>query len=84
MESNMVIASQKNLSFLEEQMKKELGLLEEILPKTLTKEELEDIIDDYLVIKLEAPLGEVMKYLKTNYSGQYDGKIASQVFSRVK
>ena len=97
MESNMVIASQKNLPLLEEQMKKELGLLEEILPKMFTKEELEDIIKDYLAVKPEAPfdregqvsecksiqLGEVMKYLKTNYNGQYDGKLASQIMMKL-
>lgn len=83
MESNMVIAAQKDLPLLEEQMKKELSLLEEILPKMFTKEELEDIIKDYLAVKPEAPLGEVMKYLKTNYSGQYDGKLASQIMMKL-
>ena len=83
MESNMVLAAQKNLPLLEEQMKKELGLLEEILPKMLTTDELEGIIKGYLVIVPKATLGEVMKHLKTYHSGQYDGKVASRIIGNM-
>ena len=83
MESNMVLAAQKDLPLLEEQMKKELSLLEEILPKMLTKEELEGIIKGYLVIVPKAALGEIMKHLKTYHSGQYDGKVASQIIGKL-
>ena len=79
MESNMVIAAQKDLPLLEEQMKKELILLEEILPKMLTIDEMETIIGNFLSDNPNSNLGIVMKYLKTTYSGQYDGKVASQI-----
>jgi hypothetical protein len=54
----------------------ELHILEEYLPKQLTRDEL-------LAIKGTrgfANKGEWMKFLKDNYAGQYDGKIASEVF----
>lgn len=57
----------------------ELQILESYLPKQLTEEELAAII-----IELDADnMGQVMKHLKENYSGQYDGKVASQVAKEI-
>jgi len=51
--------------------------LEKYLPKQLSEEELEKIINS---LKEEGKnIGEIMKYLKENYSGRYDGKLASQI-----
>lgn len=49
--------------------------LNSLLPKQLTESELGDIISESNC----ANVGEVMKYLKTNYPGLYDGKMASEI-----
>ena len=53
----------------------EKQILETYLPKQLTADELKSII---LTNFTEIPnVGAVMAYLKANYSGLYDGKVAS-------
>ena len=56
--------------------------LDEYLPKMLDNDELTTIIDS-LISKTGAKsvkeMGLVMKELSSNYSGQYDGKIASTI-----
>lgn len=53
----------------------EKQILEAYLPKQLTTDELKEII---LTNFTEKPnVGAVMAYLKANYSGLYDGKVAS-------
>ncbi len=58
----------------------EADILESYLPKQLTIEQ----IDNYLTQAvfhdgLELNKGKMMKYLKDNFTGQYDGKVAAQV-----
>lgn len=52
------------------------------LPKSLSRSELEkiikDIINDNNITNMKS-MGLVMKSLKENYTGQYDGKIASEI-----
>ena len=47
------------------------------LPKQLSAQELEDIIIGQFPEKTS--LGQIMGYLKNNYAGKYDGKLASSV-----
>lgn len=61
----------------------EIAALRTFLPKQLTEGELEKIVAS---IKSETPatnVGAVMKVLKERYSGQYDGKLASEVAKRL-
>jgi hypothetical protein len=61
----------------------EIAVLENFLPKQLSSEELEKII---VTLKESSPglaLNVVMKHLKDNYAGQYDGKSASEIAKRV-
>lgn len=61
----------------------EIAVLENFLPKQLSSEELEKII---VHLKESTPglaLNLVMKHLKDNYAGQYDGKSASEIAKRV-
>ncbi|QIG60662.1 hypothetical protein VPT02_086 [Vibrio phage VPT02] len=53
--------------------------LESLLPKQLTDEQLRNIIEtgDFKNI------GEVMKFLRFNYQGQYDGGVASKIAREV-
>lgn len=53
----------------------EIKIIEKYLPKQLTDSELLDILE---IIK-PVNMADVMKYLKSNYSGQYDGKKASEL-----
>jgi uncharacterized protein YqeY len=53
----------------------ELEILEQFLPAQLSAAELRNIIASFG----SKNLGEIMKHLKENYNGQYDGKVASAV-----
>ncbi|AFB83915.1 tRNA amidotransferase [Vibrio phage pVp-1] len=57
----------------------EAAFLESLLPKQLTDEQLRNIIEtgDFKNI------GEVMKFLRFNYQGQYDGGVASKIAREV-
>lgn len=60
----------------------ERNLLESLLPRQLTAEELEVIVAEYISEEgLSGPrsMGLVMKHLQTEYAGKYDGKLASTV-----
>ncbi|MFA5479715.1 MAG: GatB/YqeY domain-containing protein [Candidatus Muiribacteriota bacterium] len=64
----------------------ELKILESYLPKQLTEEELMKIISelaDNLPSKEKKFMGQIMKQLKENYDGQFDGKLASQITGNV-
>jgi uncharacterized protein YqeY len=53
----------------------ENNLLELYLPSQLTEDELKNIIIESEFITVP----EIMKFLKENYSGKYDGKVASRL-----
>lgn len=57
----------------------EASFLESLLPKQLTDEQLRNIIEtgDFKNI------GEVMKFLRFTYQGQYDGSVASKIAREV-
>lgn len=60
----------------------EISILEEYLPKQYTELELKNIIDTIIgeneITELRQ-MGTVMKYLKEQHAGLYDGKLASQL-----
>jgi len=55
----------------------ELAILDGYLPSQLTETDLESIIEKYLEENEVNSMGQIMGHLKTNYGGQYDGKMAS-------
>lgn len=64
--------------------KLELEILAEYLPKQLSEQDLKLIVDSFVAKlpdneKNKKSMGKVMSYLKTNYGGQYDGKMASDI-----
>lgn len=62
-----------------EQLKKEQEIILNFLPAQLTEEQLKEKISS-IVAELDTPnIGLVMKSLKENFDGQYDGKLASQL-----
>ena len=62
---------------------REIAIIEEYLPKQLSAEQLEKVIVDFKASTPGAALPLVMKHLKENYAGQYDGKSASDIAKRV-
>lgn len=66
-------------SSIVDECKTELEILDKFLPKQLTEEVLQNIIKDFIFKNSNVNIGSIMKYLKENYSGQYDGKIASMI-----
>ena len=64
-------------------LREEIAILEGFLPKQLSASELEHIVRG---LKAENPtiqLGQIMKHLKEQHSGAYDGKLASEVVKKV-
>ena len=74
------IYSQAGRNELADQEQKEMFVLQNYLPKTLTQEELEYAIDNILIqvgaVSMK-DMGMVMKALASQYPNQYDGKTAS-------
>jgi uncharacterized protein YqeY len=61
----------------------EIAILEFFLPKQLSSEDLEKIVVGLKDSTPGASMPIVMKHLKENYAGQYDGKSASEIVKRV-
>lgn len=61
----------------------EASILEAYMPQQLTEEQLRAIIVEMKATHPGVPVGAVMGYLKNNYSGQYDGKLAAQIYKEV-
>lgn len=61
-----------------ERLNDELKLFEKYLPKQLSGDELEDIIDLAIASGAKS-VGDVMKLLKTSHAGLYDGALASTI-----
>jgi uncharacterized protein YqeY len=61
----------------------EISILEGFLPKQLSSDDLEKIIVGVTKSVAGASMPVIMKHLKDNYAGQYDGKSASEIVKRV-
>lgn len=61
---------------------KEKSILEEYLPKQLDEVSLTNIISE-IISAVGKNTGSVMKELKLKYSGQYDGKMASEIVKKL-
>lgn len=63
----------------------EISILEQFLPKKLTQEQLDSVIDD-VIAGLNSPVapkpGDIMSALKSNYANQYDAKSAMEIIKR--
>lgn len=60
-------------------LRSERELFEQFMPKQLTEAELRVAIENIILAGDGATVGDVMKALKTSYSGQYDGAMASSI-----
>lgn len=58
----------------------ELAVLNSYIPKQMSEEDLSVLIGEWIGAKKLSgtqDMGKVMTYLKTNYAGEYDGRMAS-------
>lgn len=79
-EENLALAAQGKMDAARaEQFKIERDVLLSYLPQQMSADDLKAAIAK----SGAANIGEVMKYLKANHDGQYDGKLASQVAKEV-
>jgi len=76
-------AEQANRPEAKAQLLTEIAVLESFLPKQLSTEELERMINEMKGANPSLSLPLVMKHLKDNFAGQYDGKSASEAAKRV-
>ena len=67
---------------LSEEAKIEYAYLKDYIKQQLSSEEIIKIITS-LKTNFNCNIGLVMKYFKDNYSGQYDGKLVSQIAKEV-
>ena len=65
-----------------EEAKIEYAYLKEYIKQQLSSEEIIKIITS-LKTNFNCNIGLVMKYFKDNYSGQYDGKLVSQIAKEI-
>lgn len=68
---------------LSEESKIEYAYLKDYIKKQLSHSEIEIIIADLILQQPNTNIGIVMKYFKDNYSGQYDGKLVSQIAKEI-
>lgn len=64
---------------LSEESKIEYAYLKDYIKTQLGQSNIEMIIAEIILEQPTANIGVIMKYFKDNYSGQYDGKLVSQI-----
>lgn len=68
-----------------EKCDREISILQEFLPRQLTKDELEKVVAR-LLLTLEKPspkdIGTIMQRLRDGYAGLYDGQMASEIVKK--
>lgn len=78
-ESACIMLEHKN----EDSIRIERDYLKDFIKTTFTESQLEEIIIEAIHAGLIHNIGETMKFLKTNYNGQYDGKMASVISKKL-
>jgi len=79
---NTTAGSEANVSALAK-LDAETTLIDSYLPKQMTEDELTKVITEYRDTTEGANIGGVMKFLKMNYLGKYDGRMASTITAKV-
>jgi len=64
---------------LADEARRRMAIIGKFLPKQLSENELRSELTKFKEQQPEASMGEAMQFLKANFSGQYDGKMASQI-----
>ena len=66
-----------------DQIKKEISIYENYLPKQMTEDEIAKAIGLFMGDNSDVNMGQVMGYLKKNFDGQFDGKMASNIVKNI-
>lgn len=61
----------------------EKSILESYLPKQLTELELVEIVNAAINSGVNKDKGSIMKHMKSNFNGSYDGKLLSEVVNGI-
>lgn len=61
----------------------EIQILESFLPQQMSEEKLQTVVESIVVAADNPNMGLIMKELKDNYAGLYDGKTASKIAKEV-
>jgi uncharacterized protein YqeY len=61
----------------------ELDILNKYVPRQMTSDELETVITTGIIDGINKNMGSIMKYLRENYAGEYDGKMASELTKEI-
>ena len=80
---NILLKNNKDVSNVDNEIK----VLSKYLPKKMSYEELENVIREIIkelksLINMQIQIGQVMGALKRNYSGAYNGKMASEIVKK--
>jgi len=65
---------------------REIEILNKYVPSQLSETEIINICNEYIIgvnLLNKTTMGDLMSYLKENYSGRYDGKLASQIIKKL-
>jgi len=76
--SEILVLSQSNI-----QAGLELQILNNYLPEQLSEARLQNMLEGFKLVHPDSKMGDYMKYLQTNHSGLYDGKVASQIIKEL-
>lgn len=76
-------AKQANRADSLDKAKRELAILESLLPKQMDASQLEVEVKNLKAANPTANMGIMMKLLKEKFDGQYDGKLASEIVKKV-
>lgn len=57
----------------------EKAIYEQFVPKQLSQTELTEVVKQFVANNPGVKMGQIMAHLKANYTGLYDGKMASDV-----
>lgn len=80
---NISIAGDRRDSNWLDELEQEKEILEAYLPQQLTYLQLESYLTQAILHDGLNNKGALMKYLKDNFAGQYDGKVASEVVTKL-
>lgn len=80
---SIAIAGDRRDSDWLDKLEVEREILESYLPKQLSQDQLESYLTKALVHDGLNNKGSLMKYLKDNFAGQYDGKLAAETVTKV-
>ena len=80
---NILLKNNKDVSNVDNEIK----VLSKYLPQKMNYEELENVIREIIkelksLINMQIQIGQVMGALKRNYSGAYNGKMASEIVKK--